>query len=263
MQRQFDMIEQSHIPKLTLVGAGPGDPDLITVKAIKALADADVILYDALANEELLNYASSRAKKIFVGKRAGKHYLQQYEINRLIEKYAKSHGHVVRLKGGDPFVFGRGFEEIEHARKHKISIDVVPGISSSMAVPAMQYIPLTHRGVSDSFWVVTGTTRSGEFSKDLLLAAQSNATVVILMGMKKLNEIIEVFKASNKKNTSVAIVQNGSRPDEKLGLGTVSTISEVVKEKKLSSPAIIVIGEIVRQTKKEDFAAIVSSYQNI
>jgi len=254
------MTDKSQISKLTLVGAGPGDEDLITVKGIKALADADVVLYDALANEELLNYAPARAKKIFVGKRAGRHLFLQHEINRLIVKYAKSHGHVVRLKGGDPFVFGRGLEEIEFARKHGIENYVVPGISSALAVPAMQNIPLTHRGISDSFWVVTGTTRSDEFSKDLQLAAQSSSTVVILMGMKKLNEIIEVFKASNKKNTPVAIVQNGSLPDEKLGLGTVSTISDVVKEKGLSSPAIIIVGEIVRHTKKEEFATLIRLY---
>jgi len=254
------MTNKSQISKLTLVGAGPGDVDLITVKGIKALADADVVLYDALANEELLNYAPARAKKIFVGKRAGRHLFLQHGINRLIVKYAKSHGHVVRLKGGDPFVFGRGLEEIEFAKKHGIKSCVVPGISSALAVPAMQNIPLTHRGISDSFWVVTGTTRTDEFSKDLKLAAQSSSTILILMGMKKLNEIIEVFKASNKKNTPVAIVQNGSLPNEKLGLGTVSTISDVVKEKGLSSPAIIIVGEIVGHTKKEEFSALISSY---
>ena len=249
-----------NIPRLTLVGAGPGDPDMITVKGIKALADADVVLYDALASVELLDYAPTKALKVFVGKRAGLHYLQQHEINRMILKYTRSHGHVVRLKGGDPFVFGRGLEEIEYVTKHGIPSSVVPGISSALAVPAGQQIPLTHRGISDSFWVVTGTTRFGALSKDLRLAAQSNATVVILMGMKNLEDIVEVFSASGKSNTSVAIVQNGSRPDEKLGLGTVATISEVVKKKGLASPAIIIIGEIVRHTKKEKFGALVSSY---
>lgn len=254
------MHKKKIIPKLTLVGAGPGDADLITVKGIKALADADVVLYDALANEELLSYVPSRAKKIFVGKRAGMHSAQQQEINRLTVKYAKSFGHVVRLKGGDPFVFGRGLEEIEHAEANDIQTEFVPGISSALAVPAMHKIPMTHRGVSESFWVVTGTTKSGKLSSDLHLAAQSSATVVILMGMKKLNEIVEVFKALNKENTPVAIVQNGSRPDEKLGLGTVSTISEIVRSKGLASPAVIVIGEIVRHTKKEVFSELVNTY---
>ena len=241
-------------PKLTLVGAGPGDPDLITVKGIKALADADVVMYDALANEELLNYSPKRTIKIYVGKRAGRHCLQQYMINKMIVKYAHSHGHVVRLKGGDPFIFGRGLEEIEHASKHGIPTEVIPGISSALAVPALQHIPLIHRGITDSFWVITGTTRSGEFSKDLICAAQSNATIVILMGMKKLDGILDVFKSFKKINTPVAIVQNGSRPDEKLGLGTVATISREVHEKGLTSPAIIIIGEIVRYTKKKELA---------
>ena len=255
------MKKNINTPKLSLVGAGPGDPELITLKGVRALQNADVILYDALANNELLHHASPEAKKVFVGKRAGMHYLQQHEINRLIVKFAKSHGHVVRLKGGDPFVFGRGFEELQHARKNGIEVNIIPGISSAMAVPALQNIPLTHRGISDSFWVVTGTTRSGEFSQDLICAAKSNATVIVLMGMKKLNEIIEVFKASNKRNTPVAIVQNGSRPDEKLGLGTIATISRVVDEKGLSSPAIIIIGEIVQQAKKEDVINLANSYE--
>ena len=254
------MKENTLSPKLTLVGAGPGDQDLITVKGIKAIADADVVLYDALVNEELLNYAPARSVKIFVGKRAGMHHAQQQEINKLIVKYAYSHGHVVRLKGGDPFVFGRGLEEIEHADANGIETMIVPGISSALSVPAMQQIPLTHRGISESFWVVTGTTRSGNLSKDLHLAAQSSASIVILMGMHKLNEIMDVFKNFNKKNTPVAIIQNGSLPDEKLGLGTVSTISEMVRDKGLSSPAIIIIGEIVRYARKEAYSELVKAY---
>ncbi len=251
------MKEINKIPKLTLVGAGPGDIDLITLKGINALAEADVVLYDALVNKGILKFAPGKSIKIFVGKRAGMHSAQQDEINRLIVKYAHSHGNVVRLKGGDPFVFGRGLEEIEYATFHGINTDVVPGISSALAIPAMQKIPLTHRGVSDSFWVVTGTTRSGHLSKDLHLAAQSNSTVVILMGMKNLIEIVKVFCSFNKEKTPIAIIQNGSRSDEKLGLGTIDTISDVVKEKGLSSPAIILVGEIVRYTKKDEFSKLV------
>ncbi len=249
-------------PRLTLVGAGPGDADLITIKAIKALAEADVVLYDALANEELLSYAPTQAKKIFVGKRAGLHHLQQHEINRLILKYAKKDGHVVRLKGGDPFVFGRGFEEVIHARKHGIETNIVPGISSALAVPAIRHIPLTHRGISESFWVVTGTTHSGELSKDLYLAARSSATVIILMGMKKLNEIMDIFKKCNKSETPVAVVQNGSRPDERTALGSVATISEHVREKGLSSPAVIIVGEIVRYARSDEFRTLFAEYVN-
>ena len=185
-------------PRLTLVGAGPGDPELITIKAIKALKDAQVILYDALVNPELLDYARPDVHKIFVGKRAGKHYLPQDEINRLIVEFAFTHGHVVRLKGGDPFVFGRGHEELQYAESFGLETAIVPGVTSAVAVPALQRIPLTKRGVSESFWVVTGTTRQHTLSKDLALAAQSTATVIILMGTKKLKEIVAVVSGSSQ-----------------------------------------------------------------
>jgi uroporphyrin-III C-methyltransferase len=140
-------------PFLSLVGAGPGDPELITLKAIKCLQKADVILYDALANEDLLEYASVKAIKKFVGKRYGCHALSQQEINQLIIDYAHRYDHVVRLKGGDPFVFGRATEEIDAAKRAGIAVEVIPGISSAIGVPAMQMIPLTSRGINESFWV--------------------------------------------------------------------------------------------------------------
>ncbi|WP_299431789.1 uroporphyrinogen-III C-methyltransferase [uncultured Aquimarina sp.] len=237
------------IAKLTVVGAGPGDPDLITLKAIKTLESADVVLYDALINESLLEYAPN-AEKIFVGKRKGCYAYQQEQINELIVSRAKSHGHVVRLKGGDPFIFGRGAEEIDYVQEFGVETNMVPGISSSLAVPAYQGIPLTKRGLSESFWVITGTTKSHKLSQDVRLAAKSNATVVILMGMSKLNEIVSIFAAENKQDVPVAIIQNGTTENEKFGFGSVQTIEQVVLEKKLSSPAIIVIGEVVEQRAK-------------
>ncbi|MHA7056189.1 uroporphyrinogen-III C-methyltransferase [Aquimarina sp. M1] len=237
------------IPKLTVVGAGPGDPDLITLKAIKALESADVVLYDALINESLLAYAPN-AEKIFVGKRKGCYAYQQEQINELIVSRAKSHGHVVRLKGGDPFIFGRGAEEIDYVQEFGVETHMVPGISSSLAVPAYQGIPLTKRGSSESFWVITGTTKSHKLSQDVCLAAKSNATVVILMGMSKLKEIVSIFAAENKQDIPVAIIQNGTTENEKFGFGSVRTIEQVVLEKKISSPAIIVIGDVVEQRAK-------------
>jgi uroporphyrin-III C-methyltransferase len=234
-------------PKLTVVGAGPGDPELITLKAIKAIESADVILYDALINEELLSYASKKAEIIFVGKRKGCYAYQQEQINELIVSRAKSHGHVVRLKGGDPFIFGRGAEEIDYVRQFDIEAYVVPGISSSFAVPAYQGIPLTKRGASESFWVITGTTKFHQLSSDIMLAAKSTATVVILMGMGKLNEIVEIFKSQNKHEMSVAVIQNGTTKNEKVGFGTINTIEKVVEEQQLSSPAIIIIGVVVKE----------------
>ena len=231
--------------RLTLVGAGPGDPELISIKGVKALADADVVLYDALIHPDLLKYAPTRAKQIFVGKRAGSCMFSQDKINELIVENALAYGHVVRLKGGDPFIFGRGHEEILYAQAFNIETAVIPGISSSIAVPELQQIPLTRRGVNESFWVITGTTSTGDISGDIALAAKSTATVVILMGMNNLERITELFRQEGKGETPVAIIQNGSLPEERIGLGSVNTIVSVVKEQQLSSPAIIVIGEVV------------------
>ncbi|MCL6275031.1 uroporphyrinogen-III C-methyltransferase [Muricauda sp. 2012CJ35-5] len=233
-----------HKGKLTVVGAGPGDVDLITLKGIKALQSAAVVLYDALVDTALLEYAP-KAEKIFVGKRKGCYAYQQVQINELIVQRAKLKGHVVRLKGGDPFVFGRGAEEMEYAAEFGLDVAVVPGISSSVSVPAAQNIPVTKRGAAESFWVITGTTKSHELSQDVALAAKSNATVVILMGMSKLHEIMELFKKEGKQNIPVAIIQNGTTVNEKIGIGTVASIEYKAKEQQLSNPAIIVIGAVV------------------
>ncbi|HBT10507.1 MAG: uroporphyrinogen-III C-methyltransferase [Leeuwenhoekiella sp.] len=236
-------------PKLTVVGAGPGDVELFTLKGIRALESADVVLYDALVNPELLEYATN-AELIFVGKRKGCYAYQQEQINDLIIARAKSHGHVVRLKGGDPFIFGRGAEEMQVAAAAGLEVAVVPGISSSLAVPAYQNIPLTKRGSSESFWVITGTTKAHKISNDIKLAAQSSATVVILMGMSKLAEITALFRESGKKDTPVAIIQDGTTSKERIGVGTVDTIEMVVQELKLTNPSIIVIGEVVKHREQ-------------
>ncbi|WP_298418576.1 uroporphyrinogen-III C-methyltransferase [uncultured Kordia sp.] len=235
-----------HKPKLTVLGAGPGDPELITLKGVKTLVSANVVLYDALVNRELLTYAPN-ATHIFVGKRKGFHKYHQDEINELIVKNAYEFGHVVRLKGGDPFIFGRGAEEIEYAKKNGLETAVVSGISSAAAVPANLGIPLTKRGISESFWVITGTTSARKLSKDVVLAAQSSATVIILMGMGKLSEIVKLFKIEGKHKTPVGIIQNGTTIHEKSVFGTVDSIEGKVKQKKISAPAIIVIGEVVSE----------------
>ena len=234
-------------PKLTLVGAGPGDPDLITVKGIKTLAKADVVMYDALANDALLRYAP-HAKKVFVGKRKGYKRYSQDRINELIVENAFNYGHVVRLKGGDPFVFGRGSEEIEYADNFGISVEIVAGISSAIAVPGKLGIAVTQRNIARSFWVLTGTDSDRKLAKDVRLAAQSSATIVILMGMSKLTEIVQLFQDEGRGDTPVAIIQNGTLKNEKLGIGVINTIEEQVELKQLSSPAIIIIGDVVRES---------------
>jgi uroporphyrin-III C-methyltransferase len=232
--------------QLTLVGAGPGDPELLTLKGLNALKKADVILYDALVNPILLDHAPE-AKKIFVGKRKGFHRYTQDEINHLIVEQAFLHGHVIRLKGGDPFVFGRGSEELDHAENFGLPTDIIPGISSSIAVPASIGIPLTKRGVSESFWVITGCNSDRQLSLDVSLAAQSSATVVILMGMHKLDQITTIFKELGKGETPAAVIQNGTMKSQKSGVGTINDIAEIVRSNNLSSPAIIILGDVVSE----------------
>ncbi len=231
-------------PKLTLVGAGPGDPELITLKGVNALRNAQVILYDALVNTTLLDYAP-KALKIYVGKRANKHTFTQDVIHQMIVQYAYKYGHVVRLKGGDSFVFGRGSEEVNYAKLFGIKTEVIPGISSAFSVPASIGIPATERGVSEGVWVITGTTTKRDISKDIHLAAQSNSTIVILMGIKNLSNIVKAFKNEGKINLPIAIIQNGTLPQQREVIGTISNIEQQANEANIGAPAIIIIGEVV------------------
>ena len=237
-------------PSLTLVGAGPGDPDLITRRGLKALATADAVLYDALSSDELLDETPAHCRHIFVGKRAGCHYRRQEEINALIVATAKEHGHVVRLKGGDPFVFGRGQEEKAYAEAHGIPVTVVPGISSAISLPALQGVAPTSRGYADSFWVITAHTRDGGISQDLFRAARSNATVIILMGLGRLDQICALWDAEGRGNLPAMVIQNGSRADERCWVGTVNDIAARVATEKDKGPGIIVLGQTVRQHKE-------------
>ena len=242
------MMPGSANPKVTLVGAGPGDPDLITLKGVLALNKADVVLYDALIDKRLLKHAPSRAIKVFVGKREGSAMNPQDDTNRLCVEFALQYGHVVRLKGGDPFVFGRGAEEIDFIKAFGIDTEVVPGISSAVAVPAAAGIPVTKRTVSESFWVITGTTSSGQLSKDLHLASQSTATVVVLMGTKKLAEIVYVYVATGKEDLPIAIIRSGTTYEQHILAGTMGDILSKTKGQGDLAPAVIVIGEVVRES---------------
>ena len=230
---------------LTLIGAGPGDPELITLKGVKALQQADIVLFDALVHPDLLSHVPPEAERIYVGKRAGKHSFRQEEINQMIVGYARRHARVVRLKGGDPLVFARGYEEVAYAQLFGIETKIIPGISSVMAVPGLQQVPLTCRGINESFWVLTGTTRTGTLSQEVQLAAQSSATAVILMGMRKLEKILELFAENGKADTPAMVVQNSSLPNEKVVLGTVTTLFERVQEQQIGRPGTIIIGEVV------------------
>jgi len=239
-----------HTPKLILVGAGPGDPELFTLKGVKAIKNADVILYDALVDPTLLEYAQKSAEIIFVGKQKNVCQFKQEDIHDLIISKAKEKGTVVRLKGGDPYIFGRGHEEKNHAEAHNIPVEIIPGISSFYSVPELQGIPLTRRGINESFIVVTATTKDHSLSEDIIRASKLKSTVVVMMGMHKLGEIVKVFQNENKGNLPVGIIQKGSTKEEKIGLGTIDTIEEVVFKAQLKSPAIIIIGEVVQLHKE-------------
>lgn len=232
-------------PILTLVGAGPGDPELITLKAIKALKSADLVLYDALIDPSLLHYCRSSCVKKFVGKRAGAHSHTQQEICDIITAASFQYKQVVRLKGGDAFIFGRATEEIMAARAAGMTVEVIQGVSSALAVPAAAMIPLTSRGISESFWVVTGTTRKGGFSTDIYLAAQSTATIVLLMAINQLQAIMNIFMQYGKENTPVAIIQEGCTIRQKMITGKVGNIAALAKEKQITNPAVVVVGSVV------------------
>lgn len=231
--------------KVTLVGAGPGDPDLLTIGAIKAIHSADVILYDALVSADVLAHARPNTELIYVGKRCGEHSLKQEDINALLAQLAQRIGHVVRLKGGDPFIFGRGHEELVYLQSRGIEVAIVPGISSATSLCVLQQVPLTRRRVAESFWVMTGTTKQHQLSNDIALAAQSTATAVILMGMGKIQEICALYVAQGKNECPVMVIQNGSQTTEKVVLGTISDIYFKVLKANVGAPGIIVIGEVV------------------
>lgn len=234
-------------PKVSLVGAGPGSEDLITVRGLRILQEANVILYDALVSKRLLSQVDDTILKIYVGKRCSQHSFTQDDINILIVENAFKYGHAVRLKGGDPFVFGRANEEIEYVESFGIPVSVVPGISSALAVPSSQGIPMTQRGISSSFWVMTATKRDGSFSEDLKHASQSSATMVILMGVRNLNEIVQEVSKYRGSTMPIAIIQNGTMKNESCVVSTLDSIQALISQVDISKPGIIVIGEVVAQ----------------
>jgi len=240
------MIE-SKKPRVSLVGAGPGSSDLITRRGFKVLQSADVILYDALISKELLSEINENIPKIYVGKRCNEHSLVQESINSLIVEKAFEYGHVVRLKGGDPFVFGRASEEIEYAENFGIPVTAVPGVTSAIAVPQSQGIPVTRRGVSSSFWVMTATKKDNSFSEDLKLAAQSSATMVILMGVRKFVAIAEAVAKYRGEATHVALIQNGTLENETCVVGTLREVMSLCGRVDVTQPGIVVIGNVVSE----------------
>lgn len=230
---------------VTLVGAGPGDPELITVKGMEALKACDAVVYDSLASEELLNEVRPECEKIYVGKRAGHHSMKQEEINQVLVEQAKKGRNVVRLKGGDPFVFGRGGEEILELQKEKIAYEVVSGVTSAIAALASVGIPITHRGMSRSFHVMTGHTRENGVPEDLKEFGKLSGTLVFLMGLSHLEEICQsLVNQGRPLSTPAAVIQNGTLPEQKTVRGTLKDIGEKCRREGIGSPAIIVVGDV-------------------
>jgi uroporphyrin-III C-methyltransferase len=234
--------------KVYLVGAGPGDPGLMTIKGKTLLELADVVIYDALVSEAILAMINPHAQKINAGKRRGRHSKLQEETTALLIEKAHHHGLVVRLKGGDPFVFGRGGEEMADLIKAGISVEVVPGITSGIAAPAYGGIPVTHRDCSSSVTFVTGHEQVDKYRPKInwKALAKASETLVIYMGVHNLSNIIpQLVSGGMPLNTPIALIRWGTRPDQEELIGNLNTIMEQIETTNFSAPAIAVIGKVV------------------
>jgi len=232
--------------KVYLIGAGPGDPELVTLKAVRALAAADVVLHDELVNPAILAHARSGARLVHVGKRGGCRSTPQAFIERLMVRLARRGSVVARLKGGDPFVFGRGGEELLALRAAGIECEVVSGVTAGIGVPAAAGIPVTHRAIARGVALVTGHTRDGD-APDWSALARSGLTIVVYMGIATLPEIVAGLRAGGMAgDTPAAAIQHGTSPQAKQVITNLSGLAAAVTGARLGSPAILVIGEVVR-----------------
>lgn len=241
-------IPHSCVGKVYLVGAGPGDPGLLTLKGKTLLDAAEVVIYDALVSPEIVGMINPRAERIHAGKRRGHHSLMQAETTALMIQKAQTHAIVVRLKGGDPFIFGRGGEEMTDLLEAGVPVEIVPGITSGIAAPAYAGIPLTHRNYSSSVTFVTGHEKSGKYRPQVNwhALAQGSETIVVYMGVHNLPHILEELKRGGKdSDTPIALVRWGTRADQEQLVGTLATIESQMLEAEFTAPAIAVIGNVV------------------
>ncbi|MEA3498759.1 MAG: uroporphyrinogen-III C-methyltransferase [Campylobacterota bacterium] len=227
-----------------LVGAGPGDMELMTIKSMRLIKEADVIIFDRLANPLILKEAKEDCEFIDVGKSDGIHLVKQDEINEIIYQSSLKYENVVRLKGGDPFVFGRGGEEALYLKERNVKFEIVPGITSSVSVPAYAGIPVTQRGIVSSFRVITGHESSKSVSQIDWGSFNTNETLVFLMGLRNLGKISsKLIEVGKPKDYPVAVISQGTTPTQKVVIGTLENIE--AKAKGLPTPALIVVGEVV------------------
>lgn len=233
--------------KVFLIGAGPGDPDLLTLKAVRALEESEAILYDHLVNPEILRHCSKKCEFHFVGKSKGDHTLTQDEINALIIELSKKYNVVSRVKGGDPYIFGRGGEEYEYVLEHGIDCDVIPGITSASGASTSCHIPLTHRDYASEVIFMTGHKKKDEDYLNFRSLDLNQKTYVIYMAVTSVNEIMdEIMKKPENKNVPAAVIEKATRKNERVFAGTVETISDIVKEKNVRPPALLIVGEVVK-----------------
>ena len=235
-----------------LVGAGPGDPKLITLRAVELIKKADVVLYDRLVSKKIISMIPKKAQKIYVGREVGDDYKHQDDTNLQMVKLAKSNKNVVRLKGGDPFIFGRGGEEAEYLRQHKIKFEIVPGITSGIGSAVYSGIPLTHRKYSSSVVFVTGHEDPQKIKSPVKwkTLAKSAETIVIMMGLSRIGAISkELVTGGLAKTTPVAVIQNGTSEKHRMIVGTLANVAQKIKENKIAPPSIIIIGNVVKLHK--------------
>jgi len=237
--------------KVYIVGAGPGDPGLLTLRAVELLRSAEVIFYDYLCGEGFMAYRNPSAECIYIGKRGHRHHTPQGEINRMLLEAARAGKRTVRLKGGAPFVFGRGGEEAEYLADHAVPFEVVPGVTSAVAAPAYAGIPVTHRSCAASVAFVTGHRQEGEEGEIPVPGAD---TLVYLMGVTQIRRIVAALLAAGRSaETPAAVVQWGTRPTQRTVVGTVGDIADAVEREHVHPPAVLVVGEVVRLRGKLDW----------
>ena len=243
-----------------IVGAGPGDPDLLTFRALRVMQQCDVVIYDKLVGAEVLDYVRRDALRIFVGKTKACHTLSQDGINALLVEHAMAGRRVVRLKGGDPFVFGRGGEEVEFLRARNIPVEVVPGITAATGVTAAAGIPLTHRDHAMAVTFITGHAKDGDPDLDWTLLAKSRHTLVVYMGLSKADTIAgKLIAHGMAPDMPAAIIENGTRVDQRVSIGTVGEIGNIARVEGFTGPALIVIGDVVRVAPAESLPAYVQA----
>jgi len=230
-----------------LIGAGPGDPELLTLRAVRLLQRADVVVYDNLVSADVLDFLPAGAERIYAGKRRNEHTMRQEQINALLVKLAGEGKRVVRLKGGDPFIFGRGGEELQTLAAHGVSFEVIPGVTAASGVSSYAGIPLTHRDYAQTCLFVTGHLKDGTADLDWHSLVRPNQTVVIYMGLSGLPDICQrMVHHGAPADLPVAVVQDGSTRTQKVVTGTLSTIAERVSAQKLKSPSLTIIGNVVK-----------------